>query len=198
MSETTHTGLQILSENDPVRIDLYFHAEFCNAWPEIEIRANAQLVWKDFVIGDQKVSVEFPGAERNEIKVAYLNKRQGPDVWDTVVDADGNIVQDQHCILQSVLINGAKCDWLIDSLFYEYPDRPSKLNYGFMDAVGCMQFCFPQDVYQWVLDYRKSISPVNSRASSLDYKNIYIPQHENERSLQIIAEVKQILDQFDD
>lgn len=183
---------------DLIKVTLILQSSFCNAWPELEISANGEKVWKDFVKETQKITVEFPGKFSNSLRVSYLNKRQGPDVWDTVVDGDGKILEDQHCILKSILINGAKCDWLVETTPYQYPDQSSKLNFGFMDGVGHMEFYFPDDVYQWILDYRKSISPVNARTSSLDYKNIYIPKNENDASLKIINEVKEILEKFND
>lgn len=181
-----------------IQVDLDLYTEFCNAWPEIEICANGLSAWQGFVVEKQRITVQFVSAPNNVIKISYLNKRQGPDIWDTKMDLDGKILQDQHCIIKGILINSAKCDWIIHTMLYNYPDRPSKATHGFMDAVGHAEFCFPADVYGWILDHRTSISPTNTRISSLDYKNIYMPQHENERALQMIDEAKKILNKFND
>lgn len=177
-----------------IQIDLFFQSSFCNAWPEIQIEANRKKIWRDFIIGSQRIKVQFPSQDHNTVRVGYLNKRHGPDIWDVRVDNDGNIIEDQHCILKNVLIDGARCQWLTEVTPYHYPDRESKLNFGFMDAVGYMEFSFPKNVYQWILDYRRSVSPSNARASSLDYKNIYVPQNENTKAFEIINEVKSLLE----
>jgi hypothetical protein len=174
-----------------ITVDLTIVPGFCNDWPLIEIEANDQLVWKDFVTTESTITLEFLSQNSNTIRIKYINKRNGPDVWDTKIDQDGNILEDQHAILTCIRINGAKIQWLIDSLMWNYVTGGQKQNYGYMDLPGYFELTFPRDVYQWIVEQRQKQSASSSKVSSLDYKNIYIPQHENEMSQQLIQELEQ-------
>jgi hypothetical protein len=189
--------MSLHSEN-PVTISLTFRASFCNHWPELQIVANNQTVWQGYVEEHNKITVEFERLPTNKVCVRYLNKRNGPDAWDTKMDQQGNIVEDQHCVLEQILIDGANCGWLIAQTAYCYNDGTSKMTYGFMDLQGYMEFEFSEDVYQWIIDYRQSKTPVNTKTSSLDYKNIYIPQNQHAETKKIIDNIKKLLESFDD
>ena len=189
--------MSLYSEN-LVTISLTFNASFYNHWPELQIVANKQTVWQGYVEGHNKITVQFNRLIENNVSILYLNKRNGPEVWDTKVDLDGNVLEDQHCILEQILIDHTSCDWLISQIPYHYNNGISKINFGFMDQQGHMDFAFPGDVYQWVIDYRQSILPVNTKNSSLDYKNVYIPQNESTETKKIITNMKQLLQSFDD
>lgn len=187
-----------MTYKNSIKLLLTVEASFCNDWPEIEIVSNDQLLWTGKIEKTQNITVEFESCETNHVVLKYLNKRKGPEVWDTVVDNDGNILQDQYCVLKQILINGAKCDWLLLDMPYYYPDGSFKDNFGFMDQIGYMEFKFPANVYQWIIDYRQRLNkPTNNQSSSLDYKNIIVPQHENNESMLVIEEVKKLLEQLD-
>ena len=187
-----------MNENDQIKLSLTFEASFCNQWPELEITANDHVIWKGFVEGTQQLILKFVGLDKNHIVLKYLNKQNGPDLWDTTIDDSGNILQDQHCILKQILINDANCEWLISEMPYHYNDGTCKNNFGYMDLKGYMKFNFPMNVYRWILDHRQSIKPSNSRNSSLDYKNIYIPQNENAQLTTVINEIKKLLKRSND
>jgi len=76
-------------------------------------------------------------------------------------------------------------------LMWNYVTGGQKQNYGYMDLPGYFELTFPRDVYQWIVEQRQKQSASSSKVSSLDYKNIYIPQHENEMSQQLIQELEQ-------
>jgi hypothetical protein len=174
-----------------ITVDLTIVPSFCNQWPQIEIEANGQTVWKDYVTQKSIISVDFLAQEQNTVRIKYINKQNGPDVWDTVLDESGSIVADQYAILTSIRINRARCDWIIKTTVWNYVNGEQKENYGFMDLQGHMEISFPCSVYDWIVEQRQAMAPTSTHTSSLDYKNIYIPQHENKLSCELIEEIKQ-------
>jgi len=192
-----NVAMSLYSEN-LVTLSLTFKASFCNQWPELKIVSNNRPVWQGHIEGQNKITVQFERLPENHVSIFYINKRNGPEVWDTKIDLDGNILEDQNCVLEQILIDHASCDWLITKTPYHYNEGLSKMNFGFMDLQGHMDLTFPGDVYQWIIDYRQSIKPVNTKNSSLDYKNVYIPQNESTETKKIITNIKQLLQSFND
>lgn len=186
-------GVSVLTQQ--VELDLYFRSSFCNDWPLICISANEQVLWQDRIQESAVVSVRFPARAINTVRIEYVNKRNGPEVWDTAMDAHGNITQDQHCILERVMINRCRCQWLISKIPYHYLDGSQRLLHGFMDLRGFYQFDFPEDVYRWVLENRRQELPHVSQNSSLAYETIYIPDSNNEQAAAMVQELKQLLEQ---
>lgn len=182
-----------ISPPTDITLDLDLLPNFCNQWPKLSITANNTVLWQAYVVEPGRVTVTFTAQESNCVRISYLNKMNGPDVWDTKIDDAGKIIADQNCILTNVLINRARCKWIPAETAWTYLDGTTKLNYGFMDLQGYMEFSFPRDVYQWIIEKRQSNGPANTKKSSLDYKSIYIPQHENMESRAIINDIKQML-----
>ena len=179
------------SNNITVELDLL--PSFCNNWPELSITVNDCVLWQDYVTEKCRVPITFESQELNCVRISYLNKRNGPDIWDTKMDNNGNIVEDQNCVLKQVLINKARCDWIIANTAWTYNNGSDKLNHGFMDLQGHMDLCFPKDVYHWIIEKRQNNTPANTTKSSLDYKSIYVPQHENVESRAIIKDIRKLL-----
>jgi hypothetical protein len=178
---------------DLVTVDLSITPSFCNAWPELLITANGQRVWQDLVQSTSTITVKFPSQPTNLIRIKYLNKQNGPDTWDTQLDPDGRIIQDQNAVLTGVRINGARCDWIIDSLLWNYLDGTQRANRGFMDLQGHADIEFPADVYAWIVQQRQARAEVTDKTSALDYKNIYIPSHTNQQACDLLDEIKQMV-----
>lgn len=179
-----------------ISADLTFVASFCNDWPILQIEANRQTVYTGRIEQTATISFSFEATADNLITIKYTNKRNGPDVWDTVIDQSGNILQDQHAVLTGVRLNGARCDWVIDSMIWNYADGRQKHNRGFMDLIGHMDMNFPQDVFEWIIEHRKSTATTSNKKSSLDYSEIYVAQHESKLSLALIQEIKEMIKQI--
>jgi hypothetical protein len=175
---------------------LNFHSSFCNDWPLIRISGNGNVLWQDRVIESQIVSVTFPRLDQNTVRIEYLNKRNGPNEWDTILDPEGQILQDQHCVLDTVMVNRCMCKWLIGTMPYRYPDGSQQMLHGFMDLCGWYEFGFPMEVEQWVLHNRRQQLPQVSQNSSLSYETIYIPDSNNEQVAQMVQELKILLNKI--
>ena len=177
--------------HNTIRLDLT--PSFCNNWPELAIEANNRLIWHGHVAEKTSLNLMFDSEDINYVTIKYLNKRNGPDIWDTKMNDHGQIIEDQNCVLTDIYINRARCgEWLIPTICWKYDDGRTVNNYGFMDLKGSMSIEFPRDVYSWIIQQRQLLStPTSEKTSSISYKNIYIPQHENQLCLQLIDEIKQ-------
>lgn len=177
-------------------VSLELVPRFCNAWPEIKISINGHVRWHNSVTEKIKVNLEFELEENNCIQISYLNKQSGPEVWDTIVDDLGNIIQDQNCVITNIIIDGAKCNWLLSPMTWNHIDGKTELSYGFMSYRGYTEFLFPADVYAWIIKSRNQQWAYSDKKSSIDYKTLQIHDQENDAIAQIIDEVKQLLGQL--
>jgi hypothetical protein len=155
---------------------------FCNNWPEIRITANNKVLWQDFVTEEQVVNVDFDLENKNTVEIEYLNKRSGPDIWDTKLNDQGNIIEDQYCIVSEIYIAKSRCDFLMFNLDFLRTDGTIDENTnGFMSKKGKFVFVFPKDVYKWIVDINNSIalSHIKNKSgfdqeSSLAYFEYYV------------------------
>lgn len=182
-------------------LNLLFKSSFCNDWPIIEIYGNGKLLWKDRIIKEADIYLEFPRLDTNQIEIQYNNKRSGPDVWDTKVDNDGNIIEDQYCTINGIKIDSSDCKWLINEFEWETKNEKIK-SYGFMNFNGKTKIEFPAKTYQWI-----SISRYHwennhlfnrDQNSSVDFKGIYNPAALNDPTIQqLLKEAKKHLHEIE-
>ena len=181
-----------------MNLDFYATPSFCNSWPLVSVEVNGQELWCGYVDSPQIIAVEFKPQEHNQVLIRYLNKNQGPVLWDTVVDAEGKILQDQFCIIKDIRVAKSRCDFIIHDLIYHGDDGTSTDNlHGFMSKRGHYCFEFPQDVYGWILDKRREkIFHQPDRISSLDYWTNYIGDNSHAEMNKLLLEIKQILNKL--
>jgi hypothetical protein len=173
---------------------------FCNAWPELAITVNGQELWRGTVDHPQTLSVEFELQDQNQILISYLNKRNGPDVWDTQVDKDGNIIQDQNCVLSNFRLGRSRCDFLMQELDYFNQDGSIQHNpWGFMARQGHFKISFPRDVYGWIIDSRKKyIFGARKQSSSLDYWTNYLGDPNDPVTQELLDDIDVLLTKLND
>lgn len=174
-----------------------FHAvpSFCNAWPLIAVEINGQELWRDYVDHAQPIQVEFELLEHNQILIKYLNKNQGPELWDTVVDPQGKILQDQYCVIKHIRLGRSRCDFLLPSMVWHDANGTDLPNlHGFMSSRGHFSIDFPRDVYGWILDQRRQrLFHRPERSSALDYWTNYIGDNSHAEVNKLLQEIKQVL-----
>lgn len=180
------------------QLQFVFQSSFCNSWPEISIEVNDQILWRGFVEGQAQVNLSTDLLENNVAVIRYLNKRNGPDAWDTKMDDAGNIVEDQHCVLQSVVIKKCRCDFLVKDMIYHYINGEKRNTFGFMDLKGYFIFQFPHNVESWVLENRRRHLPHVNHNSSLAYETIYVPDNDNVKAREIVEELKILIENIHD
>lgn len=166
---------------------------FCNSWPEIAVDINGLRAWQGIVDHQQRFCLPIELQEHNQVYIYYLNKRKGPDIWDTRTDSTGKIVEDQYCIISDVGIGRSRCDFLIRDLVFYGKDGTEELTFGFMSQQGHLLMQFPENVYAWILSQRQTqMLHTTQRSSALDYWTNYIIDR-NDADQQIINDIKQLL-----
>ena len=74
-------------------------------YPQIAIDINHQQVFDNLVVGRSHLSFNIQAQTNNQITITHYGKNN-----DTVIDLDGNILQDRHCILHLLKINQIEID----------------------------------------------------------------------------------------
>lgn len=171
---------------------------FCNSWPLIRVTINGVQHWEQYIESVQTVKIDFELKEKNSIKIEYLNKRQGPDIWDTKLNNQGHIIEDQYCVLSNIIIANSRCDFLTHSLVYI--DASGNINsnlLGFMSKIGYYEITFPRDVYKWISDRRNLFakSPEQGRTSALGYFSNSSDQNDLVTKT-LLTDIKNLLNQI--
>ena len=190
----------ISSNQGEFLIELY--SSFCNAWPKIEIVINDQLLWSDFVVDNQTLLLKFKKQQLNNIKISYLNKRNGPDIYDTVIDQNGKILYDQHCIIKNIFIDRAKISFLINDLEFHTLSNEKISNIGgWMTQRGSFNIVFPMDVYDWIINLRdtrnKDVIAKKRPTSSLSYYTSYLGDNNNKDTEETIARISNLIENME-
>jgi hypothetical protein len=190
----------ISSDQGEFLIELY--SSFCNAWPKIEIIINDQLLWSDFVVDSQTLLLKFKKQQLNNIKISYLNKRNGPDVYDTIIDQHGNILYDQHCIIKNIFIDQAKISFLINDLeFHALSTGKISNTGGWMTQRGSFNIVFPMDIYDWIINLRntrnKDVIAKKRPISSLSYYTSYLGDNNNKDTEETIARITNLIENME-
>jgi hypothetical protein len=177
-----------------VRVELYGTA--CNGYPLIEVHANSNLVFRGDIAGTTQVEFEVLLDKTNTIQVSLVNKQNGPTVYDTVVDENGNILQDKSCNIVNIYFDRAKANFLLDDLEYEFDSGNKAMIYGYLSQNGRYNIQFPDDVYDWIIENRRKKLPRRTNQSSLTYDSIYFNENDNTYIDELINECKKVLNKF--
>jgi hypothetical protein len=171
-----------------------FSSSWCNDWPEISIDCNKSTLWTGKIEKADDIVINFTMIANNEIFIRYLNKRNGPDIWDTKIQ-NKKIIEDQYCILTGLNINKSKCDWLIPRLIYNRNNGTTNdQSRGFMDLQGYFKIEFPEDVYKWIATNRRKNLNQTLHQSSLAYEDIYIPDSNYDNIQNILEDIQLMVD----
>ena len=96
-------------------IELELHLEGQSArgiWPTVHITLDDHLVYHDLCVGHTVITDRRECRERFTIEIGLTNKKD----HDTVVDAQGNILENQQIMIQSLILNGV--DLIATGLVY--------------------------------------------------------------------------------
>ena len=180
--------------NCRVRFD--FVATACHGYPIIKIDVNGNTLFQNELQETCTVEVDFDLSASNTLTVALINKQNGPDVYDTVIDAQGNIIEDKTCKIVDIYINKAKASFLLHDLIYEYADGSSEFIYGYLSQNGKYTIQFPEKVFDWIIDKRRALIPKRSTQSSLSYDSLFYMEDDYTQVNQLIKDCKNILENF--
>lgn len=179
-----------------MHIDLVLVGTFCNGWPRVEIYLNQDLVWDQDVVDSTVIKFDFVPLEHNQLEIRLVNKCNGPDIWDTVVNDQGQVLEDKSVRFDRLRIDGSQLRWLQHELIYHYDDGTDALIYGHMSQNGHYLIEFPRDVYAWIISERQRVWPKRLKQSSRGYDNYYFGDNNNSETEKALDECKKLLDKF--
>lgn len=152
-------------------LQLDFKSSCCyeNIWPKIKVIINNENMFEDYVIDFQTINIEFVSLDCNKIEIHYLNKRMGPDTWDTTIDQDGNVIKDQNIILQNLRIDKCRLNFLINQLNFIKVDGSIEKTNGFMGFPGHLEITVNEPLYDYIQDIREKNAIPQYTNSSLPF-----------------------------
>lgn len=148
-------------------------ASACNGWPSILVCINDHEHLRTSVDRYFATTIEFTAEDINHIQIRLYNKCNGPDLWDTKLDENGYIIEDKYCVIESVMVDGMRCPWLIEESAYQFDDGRTEPLHGWLSQNGCYSWQIPRDVRGWMIENRRRRSAVTGQASSLHYHHNY-------------------------
>ena len=175
-------------------IKIKFLGSYCNDWPEIEISVNGDIVWKDKIVESKVAEFSMAPIEiDNEINIRYINKRNGPKIFDTEIDQEGNVLQDQFAKIEGISVNGSNVSAIIDSLSYTKDDgSPSPPTYGYLSFKGHYNVHIPTDVDEWIIGVNTTDNlRKDNELSSLSYYANRISKKEREETLKMLDQLEE-------
>jgi len=163
-------------------------------WPYIEIVINSEIKYSDYINKKILIEIDFVSLDKNNISIFYKNKRVGPDVWDTIIDNDGNIIRDQYILIDGIKIDECNLNFLIPEISFETSAGELIKTNGFIGFNGVYKIAYSEPYYEWVhktrLQLLKNVQN-NSYNSSLPYITNYVYEYNNE-------EITRLVNQFQD
>lgn len=173
-------------------IRIKFIGSYCNSWPEIEILANGNIIWKDRII--ETKTAEFSIEEGANFIIRYINKRFGPEVYDTRLDQEGNIIEDQFVKIESIFVNGSDVSSLIESLIYVKDNGESLSSMGYLAFNGYCVISIPTNINEWIIGLNTEYKNQFIKEKGSSSESYYVDQvSENVR-----RETLEILDQLEE
>ena len=147
---------------------------------------NSKIVYSGVVNKKLLLDIEFVTYQNNLISIVFKNKRFGPDAWDTIVDSNGNILKDQHILVNNIRIDECNLNFLIANTALNLEDGSIVKTNGYISFNGIYNIEFKEPFYDWVHSTRISAIKFNKTInSSLPFITSYVYDHNNE----IVAEL---------
>ena len=168
-----------------------------NCWPYIDIIINNKILYSNFLNEQNLINIKFKSLKKNFIAIHYKNKRNGPDTWDTILDDQGNIIKDQHIIVQGIKIDECNLNFLIKIIKFETLAGDLIDCNGFIGHNGFYGIKYNEPYYDWVYSTRlQFINKVETDKfdSSLPFVTNYVYHHDNEVITKLLEKFQKAVD----
>ncbi len=90
---------------DQINLRFELQGHKLSDWPSIRISFNGDEIWKDKV--QDSISLEFlcNVSDKNVIEIEHFDKND-----DVLIDDAGNLLDDRHCLVKWIVVNGIAMD----------------------------------------------------------------------------------------
>lgn len=172
---------------------------FSRHWPELTVFFNNSIILREEIVEEKTLSLDLEHKQSNQLRIGLANKRFGQDnVWDTVVDHEGNILSDLSLTLNDVLVDDTSIiDILIKNRYYAdntpgQPENSKKINTNnTMYYNGFFEFDYQLPLLNSIIN-QKFKMPIDSEKS---YFSNYTKVFHYDEELILIEEIKNILNE---
>lgn len=142
-------------KNGGLNLSISVFGSKVNSWPTLLISINDCIVYNKEVSGSKTISIDVDVTEVYHINISGIGKKFGEDgVYDTIVDSQGNIIQDKSLIITDISVNGIAMDdhWIRSLPFFtdNFTNFSAK---GFYTS-GELRFSITEPVLDWIINER--------------------------------------------
>ena len=90
---------------------------YCNSWPRLTVKQDNKTIYEKVITNQHSLELDL---ENKPFSIGMKNKRFGLDnVWDTHVDADGNIIADKYIKIKRISLDDVEFEKNLHKLSYQ-------------------------------------------------------------------------------
>ena len=176
-----------------ISVKLDIKSKWCNHWPYIKITFNNTILFDSELEESTDISLNLNQVlDFNQLEIIHYNKSFGENnVYDTRVDAQGNIVEDCTFQITNVVLNDINFNTLAFKRITFVSDQPSDDMYlnNIVGINGKFVISFPRDIYSWLTLIKFKADVVNTDEQYSNTSQLY----HYEKDEELIAEIKKLL-----
>lgn len=141
-------------------LKIKFNANSCKGDPGLCVKINGEIKFKEIVkAGPNEITIPFvyDYDNENQLEMSMFNKNKN----DTVVDNEGNIIEDKSIILEAVELDGVNFvdfpDWYNKNIIYTVDGQTVNPMYGFWSN-SSLQINFPAPFWRYFQSYKDLVN----------------------------------------
>lgn len=165
-----------------MKLKLELFGSNCNEYPSLLVLHNNHKVYSANIIENCTVEIDLEPSDSNFITLVGINKSNGKNgKSDTVVDVDGNILQDKYLLVNDICLDDISMgsEW-IKKLYFESPEHNNSTAFTGWWQNGSVSFKIELPLLDWIIQEKfiraESAESLNSSdrsgESRFDYKYI--------------------------
>lgn len=173
-----------------MHLEMEIEGFYCNTWPKLTIRQDNKILYEEFIINSQKIDMQI----LNEpFTVGMENKSFGDNnVWDTNLDANGNITADKYIVIKNISIDDVNFAHNLHKIPYQSTEHGATNTFDqSIRYNGFWQIETDTNPYNWIIDItnkKEDNTPTVSYFSNYEHHGYYDDQKK------VINEIKDILE----
>jgi hypothetical protein len=139
-----------------MKLKLELFGSKCNDYPSLSVLHNKLTVYSGNVVENFTVEIDLDPADSNLITLVGINKSDGKNgKWDTVVDADGNILQDKYLLVNDICLDDISMgrEW-IKKLHFESSDHNDNTVFTGWWQNGTVSFKIELPLFDWIIQQK--------------------------------------------
>ena len=163
---------------------------YCNSWPRLTVKQDNKTIYEKVITDQHSLELDL---ENKPFSIGMKNKRFGLDnVWDTHVDADGNIIADKYIKIKRISLDDVEFEKNLHKLSYQSKEHGVILSHDkTIRFNGYWQFDVDNNPYDWIID-------LNNRSDSNERTDVsYFSNYESHSNYddhhKIIAEIREMI-----